>query len=126
MAFDDTYGLEAFLREAYAEGAPGRCERCYQMRLSHTARQARRLGMDAFTTSLLISPHQSHERIHAAGQAAADQAGVEFLYVDLRPDFEASRQEAKRLELYSQSYCGCIFSEYERYKDTTRHVYRGD
>jgi predicted adenine nucleotide alpha hydrolase (AANH) superfamily ATPase len=27
--------------------------------------------------------------------------------------------------LYMQSYCGCVFSECERYRDTNLHLYKG-
>jgi predicted adenine nucleotide alpha hydrolase (AANH) superfamily ATPase len=27
--------------------------------------------------------------------------------------------------LYRQQYCGCIFSEFERFKDTDLHLYKG-
>lgn len=119
------YGLEPFLSEAYAGGAPGRCERCYRMRLAAAARRAAEHGFDGFTTTLLISPRQDHERLRALGQAAAERHGVAFHYEDFRPLFEQSRQAAKELMLYSQSYCGCVFSEHERYRDTAKHLYRG-
>lgn len=122
---EERYGLEAFLGEAYADGAPGRCERCYKMRLASTAKKARALGFDRFTTTLLISPDQQHELVRAVGQAAGESEGVEFHYADFRPCFGDSHAAAKKLMLYLQSYCGCIFSEYERYRDTTRHMYRG-
>lgn len=122
---EEDYGLDRFLREVHAGGAPGRCERCYEMRLAAAARKARELNHDGFTTTLLISPHQQHDRLLAIGRTLGEREGVEFFYSDFRPLFEASRAVAKKLMLYSQSYCGCIFSEYERYRDTTRHVYRG-
>ena len=122
---DEQYGLESFLRRAYADGAPGRCERCYEMRLEATARHARERGFAAFTTTLLISPHQRHDAIRAIAQRIAEREGIEFFDADFRPLFDQSHAEAKRLMLYSQAYCGCIFSEFERYKDTTRHLYRG-
>ena len=122
---EEDYGLEPFLHGVYADGAPGRCERCYEMRLAAAARKARQLSHDGFTTTLLISPHQQHDRVQAIGQAIGEREDVEFFYSDFRPLFEASQAAAKKLMLYSQSYCGCIFSEYERYRDTTRHVYRG-
>jgi len=122
----EDYGLERFIREAYADGEPGRCERCYDMRLRAAARRAAEMGCDGFTSTLLISLHQDHERIRALGEAAAAREGIAFHYTDFRPLFEESHEEASKLTLYSQSYCGCIFSEYERYRDTTKHLYRGN
>lgn len=122
---EETYGLEPFLREAYAGAAPARCERCYEMRLAATARKARALGFDRFSTTLLVSPHQKHDLVRAVGQSTGEREGIEFHYVDFRPLFDDSHAAAKKLMLYLQSYCGCIFSEYERYRDTTRHLYHG-
>jgi predicted adenine nucleotide alpha hydrolase (AANH) superfamily ATPase len=64
---------------------------------------------------LLISPYQKHEQIKEIGDALADRYGLEFLYKDLRPFFRESLRLAREQELYIQSYCGCIFSEKERY-----------
>ncbi len=125
MSFEEEYGLERFLREAWADAAPGRCERCYRMRLTAAARRARNEGFDAFTTTLLISRDQNHELAARVGQAVARQEGASFYYEDFRPLFDESHEEAKKLMLYSQQYCGCVFSEYERFRATTKHVYRG-
>ena len=125
VVYGEQYGLTAFLRQAYADGAPGRCERCYEMRLRAAARRGLDLGCDAFTTTLLISLHQKHDQVRAVGEAVAGREGIGFYYEDFRALLEESHQTAKRLMLYSQSYCGCIFSEHERYKDTTKHLYRG-
>lgn len=124
-AYEQDYGLERFLREVYVDGKAGRCERCYERRLTETARKARERGCERFTTTLLISPHQHHETVRRIGEEVGERERVPFLYVDFRPHFEASRSEAKTLGLYSQSYCGCLFSEYERYRHTTKHLYRG-
>ena len=42
--------------------------------------------------------------------------GVEFLYRDFRPNFRAGNQRARELGFYMQKYCGCVFSEEDRYK----------
>ena len=125
IVYTKDYGLAPFLREVYADGAPGRCERCHEMRLRAAARRARQLGCEGFTTTLLISQHQDHDRVRGVGQAVAEQERVPFHYQDFRPLFGRSHEAAKQFMLYSQSYCGCIFSEHERYKDTTKHMYRG-
>ncbi len=122
----EDYGLERFLQEAWAGGAPGRCERCYAMRLRAAARRARAQGYDAFTSTLLISLHQDHERIRQLGATIAADEAVLFHDEDFRPLFHMSHDAGKKLSLYSQQYCGCIFSEHERYRNTTKHLYRGD
>lgn len=124
VTFDEEYGLESYLREVRPLEA-GRCERCYAQRLAPTANLAAERGHEAFTTTLLVSRHQNHEAVRRAGEAAALEAGVEFVYRDFRPLADRSAQIAKRKMLYRQPYCGCVFSEAERFRDTTREVYRG-
>lgn len=120
----DDYGLCAFTRlTANAQEAPARCALCYQLRLRKTAEFAAQNGFTAFTSSLCTSRHQSHEMIRASGEEAGREHGVEFVYRDWRG---CEGNERLHKGLYRQQYCGCIFSEYERYKDTTTHLYRGE
>ena len=53
--------------------------------------------------------------LHAA-EKAAEKYQVPFLYRDFRPGFQDGQSKARELELYMQKYCGCIFSEEERYR----------
>ena len=92
-----------------------RCRRCFHMRLSRTAEAARENKLSAFTTTLLISPHQKHDLIREIGASIAEGTGVEFLYADLRQRYSDSRHLTKPLDLYRQQYCGCVYSEWERY-----------
>lgn len=121
---DEDYGLETWLR-AVDWSAGNRCEQCYRLRLRRTARMARELGFEAFTTSLLVSTHQQHEVLRRVGEATAEESGVPFVYRDLRPYHSVLRERARAKGLYLQSYCGCIFSESERYRDTKLHLYKG-
>lgn len=107
------YDLENYLRGAVT--ADERCEFCYTYRLAEAAKTARQLGFDAFTTTLLISPYQKHEILAKIGKKTADEYGIEFYYDDFREGYRESREIAKALGLYVQKYCGCIFSEKERY-----------
>lgn len=112
------YGLRAFLSAipAYDE----RCTTCYALRLNAAAAYAAAHGFDSFTTTLLISPYQNHELLQAEAQKAAEAHGVEFLYRDFRPRFREGQQKAREAGLYMQKYCGCIFSEEERYRKAKR------
>ena len=85
------------------------------MRLYETARQAKELGFDSFTSSLFISPYQNHALMKEVAERAAFENGVTFLYRDFRPYFKAGQEKARELEMYIQKYCGCVFSEQERY-----------
>ena len=108
------YGLRPFVR-AVAEDIEHRCVKCYEMRLFETARQAQEGGFDSFTSSLFISPYQQHELMREVAERAAHEYGVEFLYRDFRPYFRAGQDFAREHGFYMQKYCGCVFSEEERY-----------
>ncbi|MDR0387443.1 MAG: epoxyqueuosine reductase QueH [Treponema sp.] len=113
----DEYGLRGFLRglENDYESGDRRCGYCYRLRLERTAETARDLGCDCFSTTLLTSPYQRHWEIKKTGEELAARFGVAFFYRDLRPFFQAGRQSARQGGLYMQKYCGCVFSEEERY-----------
>lgn len=108
------YDYQEWLRRA-AWREHVRCRLCYQMRLEQTARIAKHGQFDAFTTTLLISPFQQHEVIKQTGEAIAAQYDIPFLYMDFRPGFKRSVELSKQMGLYRQQYCGCIYSEAERY-----------
>lgn len=119
MVWRDSYDLEQYLRAALAD--PGnRCRACYRLRLAAVAAEARRQGLGAFTTTLLVSPYQKHELIREIGEEMAAGAGLDFLYEDFRPGWRKAMEEARALDLYRQPYCGCIFSEKERYSKPRR------
>jgi predicted adenine nucleotide alpha hydrolase (AANH) superfamily ATPase len=90
----------------------GRCDRCIQFRLERTAELARDLGMDAFTTTLSISPHKKADRINRIGREIAGRAGARFLEADFKKKdgFRASCEISRSEGLYRQDYCGCEFS----------------
>jgi predicted adenine nucleotide alpha hydrolase (AANH) superfamily ATPase len=97
-----------------------RCRHCFTLRMETAARAAKEHGYDAFTSTLLISPHQDHDLLREIGKEAAAATGVEFLYADLRKRYSDSRHITKPMDLYRQQYCGCLFSEWERYWESER------
>jgi len=105
---------------------PARCEACYRLRLAETARLASERGFDAITTTLLVSVHQDHEAVRRIGTEEAEARGLAFHDEDWRPLAERGVREARRRSLYRQQYCGCLFSEQERFAPTRRHLYRGE
>lgn len=115
------YGLRPFVREV-AEDIAGRCVKCYEMRLFETAKMAANCGFDSFTSSLFISPYQQHDLMREVGERAAAEYGVQFLYRDFRPYFRAGQDRARELGMYMQKYCGCVFSEEERYLKPAKRV----
>jgi hypothetical protein len=92
-----------------------RCGDCFRLRLGKTAAVARERGLEAFTTTLLISPYQKHELLREVGEEVGREQGVEFYYQDFRPGFRESQRLSREFNLYHQKYCGCVYSEWERY-----------
>lgn len=124
---DEAYGLNDFLNSvAWQQSPADRCRSCYHMRLLRTAQTARELGFDAFTTTMLVSRHQQHQTLRELGEEIGRTVGVEFQYHDWRHLAQAGLDNASRLNVYRQSYCGCIFSEQQRYENTRLHCYKGD
>ena len=117
----DDYGLRPFVR-AVADDIAGRCVKCYEMRLFEAARMAKEGGFDAFTSSLFISPYQQHELMRDVAYRAGEAYGVQFYYQDFRPLFRDGQTRARDLGFYIQKYCGCIFSEQERYQKPSRII----
>jgi hypothetical protein len=127
VIYEEEYGLGQFLRSVRWRGEERteRCADCYRLRLERAAREAAGRGMDALTTTLLGSTQQDVALIERVGRECAAREGVEFLGADWRPLAEEAHERARRIGLYLQSYCGCVFSEWERFRDTSLHVYRG-
>ncbi|GAB4277645.1 MAG: epoxyqueuosine reductase QueH [Deferrisomatales bacterium] len=108
------YALEEWVRAvAFREGE--RCRICYHLRLRRTAYLARRGRFEAYSTTLLYSKFQRHELIREIGEAVGREVGVRFLYRDWREGWSEGVEASKALGLYRQPYCGCIYSERDRY-----------
>jgi epoxyqueuosine reductase len=110
----DEYRLEEFLANVAAE-PDKRCGYCYASRLDAVAAAAREGGFDAFTSSLFYSRYQNHDLMRQKAEDASQKHGILFLYRDFRPGWQEGIRRSKQLELYRQQYCGCIYSEKERY-----------
>jgi len=116
LVVSEGYDLIDYFRQVVGHESE-RCRYCFRLRLSKTAETARQAGFDAFTTTLLISPHQKHNLIFEVGHELANETGMDFLYADLRKRYSDSRRMTKGLNLHRQQYCGCVYSEWERYAD---------
>jgi len=99
----------------FKEDVSIRCPVCWKLRLKKTASIAKLRGFDYFTTTLLASPYQDHEALKKLGKQAAKEEGVDFYYADFRPGFRKAHDDARSKGIYMQKYCGCIYSEIERY-----------
>jgi len=110
----EDYFLDEFLAQV-ARNPFSRCDYCYHSRLEAAARTAVEQGCDAFSTTLLYSRYQQHETIRKHGEVLARHYGLDFLYRDFRVGWREGIETSKAMGLYRQQYCGCIYSERDRY-----------
>jgi epoxyqueuosine reductase len=114
VIYQKGYDLEGFIQKiAFRESR--RCSICYHARLKATALMAKRGKYDYFSTTLLYSKFQKHDEIRSIGESIGKSVGVQFFYRDFREGWTEGVDTSKRLGLYRQQYCGCIYSEKERY-----------
>ncbi len=115
---DLSYPLEDWLYRASILSKKSnvlRCRYCYAERLHRTAQLAKKNNFDAFSTTLLLAPYQKHELIKEIGEKIGKSVGIQFYYEDMRNWFDESEDMARRAGIYRQGYCGCVFSETDRY-----------
>lgn len=112
---EGAYNLEEWLKKVKGmEHLPekgDRCTVCYDDRLDTTVKKAQELGHDKFTTTLLISPKKSQEKLEKIGNNLSSLTGLEFIYRDYKAGNGAEIQgkKVKENSLYRQNYCGCLF-----------------
>lgn len=99
-----------------------RCFYCYEMRLKRTLSIARKGNFDAISSTLLYSKQQKHEVIAKLGQDICGGGAVQFLYRDFRDGWQEGIEISKEWGIYRQPYCGCLYSENERYARELRAV----
>lgn len=115
LVADKSYPLEQTVAGMLNEQGV-RCAYCYRVRLEKAAEYAKANGYDAFSSTLLVSPYQKHEMIKATALAAAQKYDIPFYYEDFRTGYQEGAEISIRLGMYRQPYCGCIFSERDRYE----------
>lgn len=135
---DNHYRLRGFLTKTFsvveeiegddtvnfADGFHNRCKICYAWRLSETAKFAAENNFEMFTSTLFYSIHQNHELMKDIAEKFAKKFGVKFFYEDFRAGWQEGIDISKELELYRQNYCGCIFSEEERFSNDLKKIRR--
>jgi epoxyqueuosine reductase len=119
--FPNDYPMEEFLKGVVSL-EEDRCSFCYHQRLKYAAVFAKTNNMDAFSTTLLYSIYQKHDLIRQIAEGLASEHGVPFYYEDFRKGWKEGIEISRESGLYRQKYCGCIFSEKERFakKDSQR------
>ena len=125
------YGLREYLEKVSgvvdwqdtienADGFHKRCGVCYSWRLSEAARFAAENNFETFTSTLFYSRYQNHELMKKIAEHFAKKFGVNFFYEDFRAGWQEGIDISLDLGLYRQNYCGCIFSEEERFSNDIR------
>ena len=114
VIFQEGYDLNGFIQNVVFRESD-RCSYCYHERLRATALVAKHGKFDYFSTTLLYSKYQKHDTIKSMGESISSSIGVPFYYHDFREGWKDGMEESKRIGLYRQQYCGCIYSEKERY-----------
>ena len=125
---DAAWNLTAWLRAVQGGDAPPqRCDYCCRSRVAAAWEYAAANGFDAFSTSLLYSRYQPHDAIAAEGARLSGQdmpaipgapqamPGPRFVYRDFREGWQAGIDISREWGVYRQPYCGCVYSEAERY-----------
>ncbi len=108
------YDFERFYQDVVFRES-SRCTICYRLRLTEAAKYAKHGRFDCFTTSLLVSPYQKHDMLVEIGESVGSQYSVPFFYKDFRKGWRQAVSLARQLNLYRQKYCGCLYSEKERF-----------
>lgn len=109
------YNLEEWLKKVKGlENEPekgDRCTVCFDDRLETTVKKAIELGHDKFTTTLLISPKKSQDKLEIIGKKLTQDYECEFIFKDYRSGSGVQEQgeKVKKNSLYRQNYCGCLF-----------------
>lgn len=120
---DAAWDLRGWLKRQMAHSQDEkRCEWCCQSRLDAACGKALQDRYDFFSTTLLYSRYQPHEAIARRGKELEGGSGARFYYRDFRTDWQAGIDKAIAWGVYRQPYCGCVFSEAERYGKKLRRL----
>ncbi|OPX26896.1 MAG: hypothetical protein B1H07_03250 [Campylobacteraceae bacterium 4484_166] len=114
--FEGDYDLQGWLKATKGyENEPekgSRCDICFDNRLTNTIKMAKKLDQKSFTTTLLMSPKKSQEKLSKIGEKLAKQYDIEFVFEDFRTNNAPAEQssQSKEAKLYRQNYCGCLYA----------------
>ena len=94
-----------------------RCDVCFAMRLTDTARKAKKLEFDYFTTTMSVSPHKNYDAIKTLGLILEGENGVNYLDIDFKKQngFGRSVEMSRQYGLYRQNFCGCEYARAAQY-----------
>lgn len=114
LIYEKDYNLKEYFRKVIFNEEK-RCSICYKLRIKKTAELAKKEHFDAFSTTLLYSVYQNHYLIHNICSFYAKKFNIQYIYNDFRKGWEYGNKKSIEEKMYRQNYCGCIFSEQERF-----------
>ncbi len=114
VIYQKGYDVEGFLQNVVFRES-NRCTYCYHDRLTSTAKAAKHGKFDCFSTTLLYSKFQRHDLIRSLGEGVGRTVGIPFYYHDFRTGWKEGLEKSKELGMYRQQYCGCVYSERDRF-----------
>lgn len=120
---EKNYGFVEFNRNIVFKEKQ-RCSICYDMRLEKTVLFAKKNGFTSFSSTLLYSKYQRHSLIKNKCEKLAEQNNLNFMYYDFRDGWQEGIDQSIADNLYRQPYCGCIYSEQERYDNRLKKQLR--
>ncbi|HOO74440.1 MAG TPA: epoxyqueuosine reductase QueH [Tepiditoga sp.] len=106
------YNIKDFFNSVKHYDTEKRCEECIFFRLENTARKARELGYDSFSTTLLASPRKDFNYINEVSEKLSDIYKIKYIKNNFRKNNGVSEAAflTRKYGLYRQSYCGCSYS----------------
>lgn len=96
----------------YPEGSL-RCFACYEARMAEAYDYAEANGYDYFTTVMSISRQKSSQKMNEIGaKLEKDHKHTKYFYSDFKKNkgIDEGRVIKNHYGLYSQTYCGCVYS----------------
>ncbi len=120
VIYEKKYDIEEFIRNIVFR-EENRCYYCLGSRLEKTAALAKSSKFTHFSTTLLYSKHQKHDYIKEMGFNLQKKYGINFHYEDFREGYLEGIRLSHDYGLYRQNYCGCIYSEKERFYNKAKN-----
>ena len=120
---DGDYDYESYLtfvnKEPFIKEGGLHCYQCYLYRMEYTAKVAKKLNYDYFTTTLSVSPYKNSDYINEIGANLETKYQINYLYSNFKKQegYKKSIELSKKYDLYRQDYCGCAYSLKERKKE---------
>jgi epoxyqueuosine reductase len=120
MVYPETYNFEEYLQRISGQKEQGeRCKLCYRFVLESTAKYAKKLKVDYFTTSWLMDEKHDKELLKKIGAEIGEKLKIKFYFQDFVGEYSESEELAQNMNLYKPPYCGCIYSERYKFYPTT-------